>query len=164
MKFKPAVTMAAAVVALAVSTTLTVSGPRMAAQPNTSGAKTGTGQGSLQEQVVAQERKELDAIKIGNMDLFASLIAEEAVFVDARGTAGKAEVVRNTAHFKLLEYTMEDVKFVPISANSGVIAYKLVQKVASHGQELTSQAYASAIWIERGGKWVCVFSQETAAK
>src|SRR5882724_6350956 len=118
MKIKLAMILA---VAIAVSTVLT------AAQPSTiSGVKPGSGQGSLQEQVVAQERKELDSIKNGDMTTFASLIAEEAVFVDAHGTAGKAEVVKNTANFKLLEYTMEDIKFVPLSAKSGVMAYKLV--------------------------------------
>jgi len=159
MKIKLAMILAVAIVTIAVSTVLT------AAQPSTiSGVKPGAGQGSLQEQVVAQERKELDSIKNGDMTTFATLIAEEAVFVDAHGTAGKAEVVKNTANFKLLEYTMEDIKFVPLSAKSGVMAYKLVQKASSHGQEFTSQAYASALWIERGGKWVCLFSQETAAK
>lgn len=151
MKINPAVIMAVVVVTVVVSTAL------FAGQP-------GTGQGSLQEQVVAQERKELDSIKSGDMTLFASLIAEEAVFVDSHGTAGKTEVVKNTANFKLLEYTMEDIKFVPLSAKSGVIAYRLVQKASSHGQEFTNQIYASAIWTERGGRWLCLFSQETAGK
>ncbi len=154
---KPAVIMA--IVTVAVSTVVIAAHSNAAAE-----MKSGAGQGSLQEQIVAQERKELDAIKSGDMTTFATLIAEEAVFVEAHGTAGKAEIVKNTANFKLLEYTMEDVKFVPVSAKSGVVAYKLVQKVSSHGQEFTSQAYASALWVERGGKWVCLFSQESAAK
>jgi hypothetical protein len=159
MKIRPAVTLAFAVIAFAVSTVLIV------AQPSkNSGVKSGAAPGSLQEQVVVQEKKELDAIKSGDMTTFASLIAEEAVFVEAHGTAGKAEIVKNTANFKLLEYTMEDVKFVPVSAKSGLVAYKLVQKVSAHGQEVTSQVYASALWVERSGKWVCLFSQETAAK
>ncbi len=148
-----------AVVAIALSTFVVAVRPTTAA-----GTKSGAGQSSLQEEIVAQERKELESIKTGDMATFASLIAEEAVFVDARGTAGKAEVVKNTANFKLLEFTMEDVKFVPLSARSGVVAYKLVQKASAHGQEFTSQAYASALWIERGGRWVCVFSQESASK
>jgi hypothetical protein len=39
----------------------------------------------LQEQIEAKERQELEALKSGNTQEFANLIAEEAVFVDPRG-------------------------------------------------------------------------------
>ena len=118
----------------------------------------------LQEQIVAKERQELEALKSGNTQEFAGLIAEEAVFVDPRGTASKAEVVGHIGDFKLLEFSMEDIKFVALSETSGVIAYKLTEKGTSHGREFTSADYASAVWIQRDGKWVCVFSQETPAR
>ena len=119
---------------------------------------------ALQQQIVAKERQELEALKSGNTQEFASLIAEEAVFVDPRGTATKAEVVGHIGDFKLLEFSMEDIKFVALSETSGVIAYKLTEKGSSHGREFTSTAYASAVWMQRDGKWVCVFSQETPAR
>jgi hypothetical protein len=119
---------------------------------------------ALREQIVAKERQELDALKSGNTQEFASLIAEEAVFVDPRGTASKAEVVGHIGDFKLLEFSMDDIKFVALSETSGVIAYKLTEKGTSHGREFTSTAYASAVWVQRDGKWVCVFSQETPGR
>jgi len=118
---------------------------------------------SLREQIISKEREELEAIKHGDSAAFATLIADDAVFVDARGTAAKAEVVQNTAEFKLAEYSMDDVKFVPLSPHSGLIAYKLTEKGSSHGHEFSSHVHASALWIERDGKWLCVFSQETPA-
>jgi hypothetical protein len=63
-----------------------------------------------------------------------------------------------------MDYSMDDVKVVPLSQNSGLIAYKLTQKVSSHAKEFSTQAFASAIWAERNGKWVCIFTQETPAK
>ena len=119
---------------------------------------------ALQEQIVAKERQELEALKSGNTQEFASLIAEEAVFIDPRGTARKAEVVGHVGDFKLLEFSMDDIKFVALSETSGVIAYKLTEKGTSHGREFTSTAYASAVWVQREGKWVCVFSQETPGR
>jgi hypothetical protein len=98
------------------------------------------------------------------MELFSSLIADDAVFVNARGTAGKAEVVKNTSTVRLEEYTMEDVRFARISAESGVIAYKLSEKGSAHGKPFSAQVYASALWVKRDGKWVSLFSQETAAR
>ena len=119
---------------------------------------------TMQQRIVAKESEELDALKNGDLNAFASLLADEAIFLNARGPSTKAEVVKHIAEFKLLEYSMEDVKFVPVSKNSGLIAYKLTEKGASHGREFTDQVYVSALWTEREGKWVCLFSQETTAK
>jgi len=119
---------------------------------------------SPQQQIVAAEREGLDALKIGNVEHFASLTADEAVFVDAAGPATKAEVVKNVAGFKLTDYSMEDIKFVPLSAASGLISYKTTEKGVSHGHEFSATVYVSSIWANRSGKWLCLFSQETAAR
>ena len=147
-----------AVLAVTAFTGLSLMHPRLSAsavdaKPN-----------ALREQIISKEREELDSLKAGDMKAFASLIADDAVFLDPHGSAGKDEVVKQSSAFKLLEYSMEDVKFVPISPKSGVIAYKLVEKGASHGKEFSAQVYASAVWTQRGDKWVCLFSQETPAR
>ena len=153
-------TLTFAMIAVAGTVALIANWPMVAVQA----VKNTAAKQSLQEQIVLKERQELDTLKSGNAKEFASLIADEAVFVDQRGTASKAEVVAHVTDFKLLEYTMEEIKFVPLSARSGVIAYKLVEKASAHGREFTATAYASAVWTERNGKLVCVFSQETPAK
>ena len=119
---------------------------------------------SMQQQIVAKEREELEALKTGDANAFANLIADEAVFADSRGTAGKAEVVQHISDFKLKEYSIEDVKFVAVSETSGVIAYKLTQSGTSHGHDFTAHATASALWTRRDGKWLCLFSQETPTR
>jgi hypothetical protein len=119
---------------------------------------------SLKKQIVAKESEGLDGLKSGNVEVFANLTAEEAVFVDAAGLATKAEVMKNVAGFTLTDYSMEDVRFVPLSPESGLISYKIHEKGISHGHEFTAQAYVSSIWAQRAGKWVCLFSQETAAR
>jgi len=124
----------------------------------------GSGRETLQPRVVAKEREGLDALKSGNLDAFAGLIADEAVFVDDHGPATKAEIVSHTSEFHLTEYAMDDVRFVPVSRNSGLIAYKIAERGTSHGREFAATVYVSALWAERDGKWVCLFSQETAAR
>jgi hypothetical protein len=119
---------------------------------------------SIKQQIVEKESEGLEALKTGNVEIFANLTAEEAVFVDAAGPATKAEVVRNVAGFTLTDYSMEDVRFVPLSAESGLISYKIHEKGVSHGHEFAAQAYISSIWAERAGKWFCLFSQETPAR
>src|SRR5262249_4256961 len=119
---------------------------------------------ALQQQVVAKEREELDALKAGNHQAFANLIADDAIFLDPRGHGTKAEVVEHTADFQLLDYNMEGIRFVQVSPDSGVVAYKLTQKGSAHGQEFTSAVYASALWTNRDGRWLCLFSQEPPAR
>ncbi|MFI5117760.1 MAG: nuclear transport factor 2 family protein [Terriglobales bacterium] len=116
------------------------------------------------EEIVAQERAELESLRTGDMAAFANFLADDAVFLDAAGAAGKAEVVKNTAGFRLREYTMTDVRFVALAADSGLIAYRMAETGTSHGKEFAAKVYVSALWLKRGDRWVCVFSQETAAK
>ena len=71
---------------------------------------------------------------------------------------------RETAGFKLTEYTMNDIKLVPLSAKSGLIAYTISEKGIFHGKEFAARAYVSSLWEQRGSTWVCVFSQETGTR
>jgi hypothetical protein len=116
---------------------------------------------TMEDQIIAKEREGLDALKAGNLDLFGRLTADEAVLVDAHGPASKAEVLKNVAGFTLTEYSMDDMKFVPISPEAGLISYKITEKGVSHGREFTAQAYVSSVWTQRGSRWLCLFSQET---
>jgi ketosteroid isomerase-like protein len=119
---------------------------------------------SLRDEIVAKERQGLDALKIGDLSAFAKLTADDAVFIDAHGIASKADVMTNVAGFKLRDYAIEDVKLVPLSDTSGLISYRITEEGTSHGRDFSAKAYVSSLWAQRNGEWVCVFSQETAAK
>jgi hypothetical protein len=118
---------------------------------------------SLEQQIVSKEREAVDALKAGNVELFGSLLADDAVLVDSHGPATKAQVLQNVAGFRISEYSMEDVRFVPVSDKSGLITYKFTESGTSHGKEFSATVYVSTLYAQRGGKWVSLFSQETAA-
>jgi ketosteroid isomerase-like protein len=119
---------------------------------------------SLQEQVVAAERAGLDALKKGDVARFGDLTADEAVFVDDHGPATKAQVLQNVVGFTISDYSMDDVHFVRIAPDTGLISYKLTEKGNSHGHEFTAQVYISSVWTHRAANWLCLFSQETAVR
>src|ERR1039458_8795610 len=48
---------------------------------------------ALREQIVAQERAGLDALETGDLTAFGASTADDAIFVDAHGSATKAEVM-----------------------------------------------------------------------
>jgi ketosteroid isomerase-like protein len=140
-------------------------GPKAtAADPSPASPTPTIAENSLGQQILAQERAELDALKAGDFTKFGNLIADEAVFVDALGPASKAEVLEHTQGFKLTEYKIEDEKFLPISADTGLISYYVTEKGVSHGKEFNAHMYVSALWTKRANGWVCLFSQETATK
>jgi ketosteroid isomerase-like protein len=119
---------------------------------------------AFRDAIIAKEREELDTLKSGDLKTFANLLADDAVFVDAHGAATKDEVVENTSEFKLNDYSMEDVRFVPLSAESGLIIYKVTENGTSRGKEFAAKVYVTALWAKRQGSWVCLFSQETRTK
>jgi hypothetical protein len=59
---------------------------------------------------------------------------------------------------------MEDVRLVPLSSKSGILIYKITENGTSHGKAFSATVYVAATWVERDGKWVCVYSQESAAR
>jgi len=119
-------------------------------------------QSELLEQLTAQERKRWDARKAGSTAAFADLIAEDAVFVDSRGPEGKAAVVQHASDSKLKDYFMDNVKLVTFTATSGLITYKMTEKtIAGKNKESASDFFISVFWVQRDGKWLCVFSQES---
>lgn len=136
--------------------------PVLPAVPRTSGCADQPN--ALRDLIVSKERQELDALKAGDRKTFADLISDDAVFVDPRGPATKDEVVKSAAELKLHEYSMDDIRFLPISATAGLICYKLTEKATSHGRDMAGQVYVSATWIKRKDQWVCIFSQETPVK
>jgi hypothetical protein len=154
------------VVAAIICSAYVIGRPRIsaAAAQSPESRDASTNENSLQQQIVAKEREGLEALKTGNLELFGHLTADDAVLVDAQGPATKAQVLKNVAGFTLTDYSMEDVRFVPLSPKSGLITYKISEKGVSHGKEFAAQAYVSSIWAERGTDWVCLFSQETAAR
>lgn len=152
------------VAAIGISGVLVQSRTKIAAAESIESRDANRTEGSLEQQIVSKEREGLDALKAGDIERFGDLTADEAVMVDTQGPATKADVLKHVAGFRLTDYSMGDVRFVPISPNTGLISYKIVEKGASHGKEFSAQVYVSSVWTDRQNKWVCLFSQETAAK
>ncbi len=118
----------------------------------------------LEEQIVAKEREGLEALKTGNLQRFGALTADDAILVDDHGLATKDQVMKNVANFTLTDFSIEDVHFIRVAPNTGLISYKITESGNSHGRQFSAQAYISSVWTRRGAEWVCLFSQETGVR
>ena len=116
---------------------------------------------SLKNTILAKEREELDALKFGNTKLFGELLSEDAVFVDSHGPIPKATLMKHVGEFRITQYEMAQIRFVPTGERSGVLIYKLNSEGTIQWAEFHHSTFVSACWAETSAHWVCVFSQET---
>jgi ketosteroid isomerase-like protein len=129
----------------------------------------GNGGDVNRDALIAAARAGLDALKTGDVAGYEAMITDDAVIVDADGLERKPDLVKRLADMQLKDYTMSDVRFVPVSSDNGVVSYTLTESGTDHGKPFTAKMNVSSVW-ERGGGgfgrggYVCVFQQETPAK
>jgi uncharacterized protein (TIGR02246 family) len=92
------------------------------------------------------------------------LTVEEHVAITPyyNGPATIAEQLKMLAEFKTTEYQVAQQQIRLIAKDTALVTYQLTQKGTYKGKELLPKNYASAVWVNRNGKWLEAFYQETA--
>ena len=124
----------------------------------------GGGGDVFRDEIIANERARLDALKSGNPAALADSISDDAIFVDQQGRATKPDIAKNYAALRLKDYTIADLRFVPVSADGGLVSYTLDATGTRNGNDFTRRLYVSSVWVRSGRQWVCVFNQQTPAR
>jgi ketosteroid isomerase-like protein len=78
------------------------------------------------------------------------------------GPAKRTEQIDTLGDLKLTEYTSTQMKITPLTKDTVLITYALTLKGTFKGKELMSKNYASAVWVNKDGKWLEALYQETA--
>ena len=115
------------------------------------------------DEIIGQERAELEALKSGDVAAVGAALTDDAVFVDANGILRKPELLKLMGDVKLKDYTMSDVRFVPVSPDNGVVSYTLTESGTRQGQAFSAKVFVSSAWVRNGRQFQCVFRQETVA-
>jgi ketosteroid isomerase-like protein len=102
----------------------------------------------------AFEKQDIEAIKALTTDDHVSITSYG-------GSQNKAEQLKDLPDLKITEYQDEDFKVTLITKGVALIRYRLTQKGAYRGKPLPSKSYATAVWVQRGGKWLETAYQET---
>ena len=115
--------------------------------------------------ITDQEKQVWDALKRKDNAAFGNLLADNFVYVSSDNITDKAGTINGTKDFNPTDVTLSDWKFVPIDKDAAVITYKTAVKGTSGGKSLpATSSRASSIWVNRGGKWVAIFHQDTDVK
>jgi hypothetical protein len=139
-------------------------GARGAAPAKPAQASATMDKAALEAELRASEQKLNDAVAKGNLTAFKALVGDSAWSVDQGGQMSILDLEKSLAQFKIEPgWAITDSKVVWIDTSSAVVTYKWTGRGSMSGQPLPPVAFASTVWTKRGGKWVAVFHQETAA-
>jgi hypothetical protein len=118
--------------------------------------------GPTQADIEAKERQVWDAIKAKNWDAFASNLADDFVFVSEGGVETKAQTLDSIKKYDLTEYTFSDIRFIKVDADLAVLIYTSTEKSSYDGKPTPGKPMRNgSAWVNRGGKWLAVYHQES---
>ncbi|OLE54336.1 MAG: hypothetical protein AUG51_08685 [Acidobacteria bacterium 13_1_20CM_3_53_8] len=114
---------------------------------------------------IAQEQKVWDAIKSKNYDGFAAFLAEDQIEVTDHSVNSKADSINEIKSMAVTDVTHTDWKVIHADADAYVITYTTTVKGTYQGHDIPpTPARSSSAWVNRGGKWLAVYHQESEVK
>lgn len=114
---------------------------------------------------IAKEKAIWETIKTKNYETFANMLDDTQTEVLAEGLHDKAGTVAGVKDFEPSEIKFSDWKYLLVNKNVVVVTYTVNVKGKYKGQEFpANDARASSAWVNRNGKWLGVYHQESALK
>jgi hypothetical protein len=131
---------------------------------NAAATATATPAGVSQADIEAKERQVWDALKAKNWDAFSGMLSDDFVIVDDGGVQTRAQMIESVKKYDLTEYGFSDIKFVKVDSDLAIITYTATEKSSYDGHPTpTNPKRASSAWVNKGGKWLAAYHQETEA-
>lgn len=157
---------------LAVSACSTTPAPSNANAPGNANANTATTNSTPKAEattpadaVIAQEKAIWDTIKAKSLDNFGGMLADDFVYVTNDGIYDKAGTLNGIRQLDLTDHSFSDWKSIMLDKDTALLTYLVNMKGTSGGQPIPpTPLRASSLWINRNGKWVGVFHQDTMVK
>jgi hypothetical protein len=119
-------------------------------------------QDKLQDALLAQERKLIDAINRKDKAAISDLLAEESMSITSRGKQTTKDIIQNLEKLSFSKYQISEPKAFSVGPAVAILTYKFSWTGGVSGQATaTTNVYATSVWRQRDGKWRSVFYQET---
>nr|MDQ3819744.1 nuclear transport factor 2 family protein [Acidobacteriota bacterium] len=114
------------------------------------------------EQIIAAEKRVIwEAVKKKQTDVLRESLAEDYLDVSDVGVFNKSETLQLIPELNLRDYSLDKFKVIKAGRDTAVVTYEAIQHWTLKGQEGSSHVRASSLWVERKGKWLIVFHQES---
>jgi hypothetical protein len=110
------------------------------------------------------EKSVWDAIKNKDYDSFGNFLTNDMVAVGGDMVSDKPTTMTNIKTFDLVDATFSDWKYLSIDKDAVLIAYTANSKFKMNGKDMEDHARCSSAWVNRDGKWLAIFHQESPVK
>ena len=126
-------------------------------------AKPRISKAQLLKQLSAKETTLWEAWKNKNAKPFQANLSADSVMIGGGGVSNKADSIKEitSAACDVKSYSLSDWKLTMIDADAVLLTYKGTQDGTCGGVALPAAAWASSIWIKRGGRWLNFSHQES---
>jgi ketosteroid isomerase-like protein len=119
-------------------------------------------QGQLQETLLAQETKLLNAIEAKDRPALDKLLADQVLGVTVdRGRRTTAAHIASLDSLSVKNYQISEPKAIRVSPDVAILSFKLSWTSTAGGKPTATTVYATVVWKQVDGQWRSVFYQET---
>ena len=128
------------------------------------GAQTAVNRTAVQAQIVANEKAVNDAFVKGDLKAFHALVVPDSYAVDPTGIMKLGpDFDKMMADYKETSFTIDSSQFYWLNDTTVVHMFRWSGKASFQGTPAPSPVWASTVWINKGGKWLGAFHQESVA-
>ncbi len=118
----------------------------------------------LRDELVRDEQMVADAQEQKNANVLRQALADDFLYVAYNGLVfTKPQIVKDLKYMDVSRYRMQNFKVRRLGSAAALLAYDLDIGGSIAGQDMPAKQYASSIWMNRSGRWVLIFHQETPA-
>ena len=119
----------------------------------------------IQKNLIATENKLWGAWKNKDPKPFKANLAADAVIIGESGVATKAQAIEGITGMDctVKSFTLSDFKLSMPASNVAVLTYKGTADGTCAGAAIPV-AWASSVYVNRGGRWLAYSHQETSVK
>jgi hypothetical protein len=115
--------------------------------------------------IINQEKKIWDALKSKNYDAFASMLADDQIEVEDDGIYDKARTLETVKKLNVTDFNGSNWKVFRLGDDAALVTYTAVAKGTYDNKPIPEgEARASSAWVNRNGKWLAAYHQETRAQ
>ena len=113
----------------------------------------------------ASETKLWEAWKNKDSKPFKASLSADSVMVGDSGVQGKNDAIKDlaSAPCEVKSYHLSDWKLTMLNSSTAVLTYKGAADGTCGGNAIPA-AWSTSIWVNRGGRWLTAFHQETPTK
>lgn len=116
-----------------------------------------------QAEMEVREKATWEALEKKNYNGFADMLASDYLEVGEDSVFDKTTLVNDLKDLNTSDATFVDWKMLPIGKDAVILMYTLTIKGTYKDQEIPPGPYrASSAWVNRDGKWLALFYQQTA--